>query len=277
MGKNAIKKNKVKLIIFIILILFIAFVCCSLNVLTTTKYSLSSDKLTEKIKIVVISDLHSSEYGKNQNRLLKKVKAENPDLILMTGDVIDDQRPTKAVEKFFYGIQNLCPAYYVYGNHELRGDYIAYSEILSKYGIILLNNDLRMELIKGQRITVCGLTDPQNENPTKKWKYYLSELDRISDNESYKILLSHRPHFVQNYKETSFDLILCGHEHGGQWRIFNKGLYAPNEGLFPKYSHGVYTLGNAKMIVSSGLCKNWMPRFLNKPEIVSITIDKSNS
>lgn len=265
---------KGKMIIFIIfLLLIISFVLASLNVLTVKTYNVKTDKLGGKLKLAVISDLHSSLYGKNQSKLIGKIKKENPDLILMTGDVIDENRPTKNAETFFREIKKICPAYYVFGNHELKGDYVLYKEILNKHGIILLNGEFDEIFVSGEKVTIAGINDTSNKIPSQKWQADLTALDEQTDNESYKILLSHRPCLFSYYDSTNFDLILCGHEHGGQFRLFGRGLYAPDEGLFPKHAYGEYKTKKGSMIVSSGLCKNAFPRFLNPPEIVIINVN----
>ncbi len=261
------------IIFIVILLLIISFVLCSLNILTVKTYKDKSDKINGKIKFAVISDLHSSLYGKNQSKLIAKIKKEKPDLILMTGDVIDDKRSTKNAEIFFKQIKSVCPAYCVFGNHELKGNIEEYKKILSEHGVVLLENDFEEIFIRGEKITIAGISDSLNKTPQKEWIYSLTNLDEKTDDTSYKVLLSHRPCLFSYYDDVNFDLILCGHEHGGQFRLFGKGLYAPDEGLFPKYSYGEYKTKKGKIIVSSGLCKNAFPRFLNPPEIVIVTVN----
>lgn len=269
-----IKFFKGKMIILLtFLLLLTAFILSSLNVLTVKSYHESTDKLKGKVKLAVISDLHSSLYGKNQRKLLSLLDKQRPDLILMTGDVIDDKRSTENARIFFEGVKKICPAYYVYGNHELKGDYVLYKQILDENGVVLLNGEFDEIYIRGEKITVCGMYDTLDKAPSKKWQTDLAMIDEQTDDESYKILLSHRPHLFPYYNNANFDLVLCGHEHGGQFRLFSKGLYAPDEGLFPKYSYGEFKTKKGSMIVSSGLCKNAYPRFLNPPEVVIVNVN----
>ncbi len=274
-----VKKKKLKKILLAtgisLLLLTIIFFVWSIPKLQVTKYTIDSPKLTAEVKVVVISDLHASEYGENQKPLISAIKKQNPDLILMTGDIIDETRSTKPVEILFNGIKNLCPMYFIYGNHEQPLDRkTAVYDFMVSYGVGVLEEQYAEEIINGQKINICGLRDPQDAVAPDTWQNGLTYLSDQVQDDAFTILLSHRPHFTKYYKQTNFDLILCGHEHGGQWRIpfINKGLYSPDEGLFPKYYGGKYDLGTPTMIVSRGLCKNYVPRFNNRPEIVSITL-----
>ncbi len=273
------KKKKLKKILLAtgisILLLTIIFFVWSIPKLQVTKYTIDSPKLNGEVKVVVVSDLHASEYGKNQKPLISAIKKQNPDLILMTGDIIDETRSTKPVEILFNGIKNLCPMYYVYGNHEQPWDRkSAVYEFMISHGVGILEEEYAEEIINGQKIHICGLRDPQDAVAPDTWQKGLTELSNQVQDDAYTILLSHRPHFVKYYKQTKFDLILSGHAHGGQWRIpfVNKGIYTPDEGLFPKYYGGKHNLGIPTLIISRGLCKNYVPRFNNRPEIISITL-----
>ena len=267
---------KILLIILIPIFLFsLIFIIWSIPKLQTTHYTIDSNKLNAEVKIVVISDLHSCSYGDNQSTLIAKIKKQSPDLILMTGDIIDASMELDPVSRLINGIKNLGPIYYIYGNHEMHYQRKpVVTSFLTSLGVKILEEQYAEEFINGQKIHICGLRDPQDPVAPDTWQRGLKSLsDKVEEN-TYTILISHRPHFVQYYEQTNFDLILCGHAHGGQWRIpfINKGIYASDEGFFPKYYEGKHNLGKPTMIISRGLALEDLPRFNNRPEIVSITL-----
>lgn len=283
MGKTAIKSlktiriiNKVFLTLFILIFSFtLVFTIWSIPKLQVTHYTIDSPKLNAPIKVAVISDLHSSYYGNNQQELISAVKKQSPNLILMTGDIVDASMDFEPIVKLLIGIKNICPIYYIYGNHEqhyARKPLV--TSFFTSHGVKILEEKYAEENINGQRIHICGLRDPQDAVAPDTWQGGLTSLSNKVDEEVFTILLSHRPHFTQYYSQTNFDLILCGHAHGGQWRIpfINKGIYASDEGFFPKYFGGKYNLGKPQMIVSRGLALEDIPRFNNRPELVVITL-----
>ena len=273
------KKKKWKKILLAtglsLLLLTIIFLVCSIPKLQTTHYTVESQKIEQEVNIVVVADLHASKYGSGQKTLISAIKKQNPDIILMPGDIIDETRSTKPVQDLLNGIKNLCPIYFIYGNHEQPHDRKpAVYEFMTANGVHILEEQYAEIFVKGQRIHLCGLRDPQDSVAPDTWQNAIKYLSDQVQEDTFTIFLSHRPHFVNYYKQTKFDLIVCGHAHGGQWRIpfVNKGLYSPDEGLFPKYTQGKFDLGIPTMIVSRGLCKNNVPRFNNRPELVVITV-----
>jgi len=273
------KKRKrtlpVLLIVGISLLLFIiTFFLCSLPILETTYHKIESAKVNEEIKLVVLADFHSSNYGKNQEELVNAIKKEKPDLILMPGDIVDDIRDRTPCTVLLNQIKGIAPIYYIYGNHEMNYKVKqSITNYLLSFGVNIVNNTFVDVPVKNTTLRIFGLQDPQDKVPPDTWQ---REIKKMSDSvdEKYSILLSHRPTFVKEYKKTKFDLILCGHAHGGQWRLpwSEQGLFCSDEGLFPKYSSGRFNLGTPTMLVSRGLCKNSIPRLFNKPEILSVTI-----
>ena len=152
-------------------------------------------------------------------------------------------------------------------------------EILEKYGIIRLAGNSKEIEVNGQKLNICGVDDPKYD--LYENDYHISnalyDIQKGLQGDSFTLLLSHRPEYFSFYADYGFDLTLCGHAHGGQWRIpglLNKGLIAPNQGLFPKYTNGIHTQGDSSMIVSRGLAKEstLVPRFYNRPEIVIIEL-----
>ena len=234
----------------ILLIMFV-FATLSCKTIATKTYSTKTPLLEEQssIKIVLISDLHSTIYGKDQTILIDMIKDINPDLIVLSGDIFDDVVPMTGTQLLLKGISGIAPIYYVTGNHEYMSNNIqAIREELASYGVIILSDNYTIIEIKNNEIVIAGIEDPYkllyevpNYNQNDSMERAFRELDEIS---LYKILIAHRPEMIEDYKKYSFDLILSGHTHGGQVKIpyIMDGLYAPNQGFFPKYAGGIYTL-----------------------------------
>lgn len=270
-------------IITLVIILAVFIAAGLYNGLKIQKYTIDSEKINNPIRIAQISDLHSCGYGDNQEKLINAIDRQRPDIVALTGDIFDDVLSDEKTEIFLKGIAGRYPIYYVTGNHEYWSGEYAFSikmDILRKYGVIILSNELRTMEINGETINICGVNDPSSrtlypDNPIKfnEEVEYVRELSRDGN---FSLLLSHRPEFIDLYAKQGFDLVLCGHAHGGQWRIpkLLNGLYSPNQGLFPKYAGGVYEKGSTTVVVSRGLSKesSKIPRFYNRPEIVIIDL-----
>ena len=270
-------------------ILFILFFILFINLFTscttiaTKTYHVETPLLEERnsIKIVLISDLHSTIHGKDQCILINKVKDINPDLIVLTGDIIDDVAPIIGTQLFLAGISGIAPIFYVTGNHEYMSRNIQkIRKELASFGVIILSDAYTTIVLKNTEIVIAGIEDPYKKkfetpryNQNESMERVFRELDKI---QLYKILIAHRPEKIEIYKKYSFDLILSGHAHGGQVIIPNvlNGLYAPNQGFFPKYAGGIYTHGNVTHIISRGLSITpLLPRIFNPPELVVIIVE----
>lgn len=273
------KKIYTYYILFVIFIVFMYVICY--GGITVPKYSLHSAKVEgDKINIVLITDLHSIIYGKNQQKLIEHVKKQEPDMIFLVGDIADDKIPIEGTSLFLEGIQNLCPIYYTTGNHEYWADDIqAIRDEIEKYGVKILSDEYVSLTIKDTPLIIAGVEDPAKQayeiptyNQYQSMQEAFGELDSV---EGYKILLAHRPERIESYLEYPFDLVVSGHAHGGQIRIpfILNGLYAPNQGIFPKYAGGLYEHGDAIHIVSRGLARDIKPRMFNPPEVVVITLE----
>jgi predicted MPP superfamily phosphohydrolase len=229
---------------------------------------------------VLISDLHSTIFGKDQSVLIDKVKQQNPDLIVLTGDIFDDVVPMVGTQLLLAGISDTSPIYYVTGNHEFWTYRIEkLREELRKYGVIILSDEYKKIEIKDNEIILAGIEDPDKkkyETPDYDQNKIMEDRFRELDNiPTYKILLAHRPERIKYYHNFSFDLILSGHTHGGQIRMppVIKGLYAPHQGLFPKYVGGIYQYNHSVHIISRGLSISpRLPRIFNPPELVVIIL-----
>lgn len=268
---------------FIFLIIFIVFQNNSIQN-TSIKYE---NKMIPKVfngyKILHISDLHNKSFGKKQKILLEKIEAESPDIIVITGDLIDRRKyDLKPAEILVESAIKIAPVYYVSGNHEAwSGKYKSIKEMLTRLGVDVLDNRKIDISINNEKITLLGVSDPNFLTST-----YFDDtnilnmeenLDDLSNTSNFQILLSHRPELFKLYNEKNIDLIFSGHAHGGQFRLpFIGGVIAPNQGFFPKYTSGVYKMNQSTLIVSRGLGNSIIPiRLFNRPELVVVTLFKN--
>lgn len=225
--------------------------------LTTSYYNLKSDKIKNNFKILQISDMHDSNKSKS---IIKKTKKEKPDIIVITGDLID--RQYAAMYSFVNELTNIAPVFYVSGNHETVKPH--YKEILNELedaGAVVL----KQQTMKLGNVSISGIEDSSIIDAA-------SAMSKISIQDNYNILLAHHPEKVEHYARKGFDLVLSGHAHGGQIIIPGVGgLYSPNQGKFPKYYKGLFQKNKTKMIVCAGV-GGPRPRINNPPEICVITI-----
>ena len=246
-------------------------------------YTISSDRLTEAFdgyRIAHVSDLHNTEMGKDNEKLLDMLQEADPDIIAITGDIIDSRNTDIDVAlQFTKDAMEIAPCYYVTGNHEARvSEYDELKEGMIELGVAVLE-DVHINLEQsGETISLLGVNDPSFQTDYlfgDSETVMQSKLHEITNEEdTYTILLSHRPELFEVYTESKVDLVLSGHAHGGQFRLpFVGGLVAPNQGLFPKYDAGLYTEENTNMIVSKGIGNSILPfRFNNRPEVILIEL-----
>ena len=251
------------------------FCYCQNNLLVTTCVSMYSSKIDGAVRIVHLSDLHSKEFGRNNQRLLSRVAREHPDFIAITGDIVG--RYAKSFVSAVYLADKLCklaPVYYVPGNHEYgREDREELFEALRRAGVCVLQHQWCELSLQGEKLHLLGLDEMGYRHKTPQI------LREFSSKQGYKIVLSHFPQLCSEvYCLYDVDLVLSGHAHGGQF-IFPwiGGIYAPGQGLRPKYYRGKYQLGRVALVVSRGLGNSGFPlRLFNPPDIVRIEI-KSKS
>lgn len=242
--------------------------------LRASHYVFRSSKIRgalEGFRIVQVSDLHNKEFGKGNCHLLALIEAQLPDIIVITGDLMDSYHTDlpKAVE-FASRAVKIAPCYFVTGNHEHRMSVeklTAFLRELEKAGACVLRNDA-VELGMGTGFRLIGVDCQQGKTDT------LQHLMEGRPAEELNILLSHKPHYADNYRKSGVDLVLTGHAHGGQWRLpLVGGVFAPGQGLIPKYTAGMYRLGGTVMCVSRGLANSSFPlRIENKPELVTVIL-----
>ncbi len=260
--------------------LFIGWVGWTNITITTTNIEIENEKIPtefDQFKIAHISDLHNHQWGK---KLIETIMNEEPDLIAITGDLVDSRKTDFDVAlQFIEDASKIAPIYYVTGNHEARiEDYSLLKERLEKAGVNMMD-DQSLLIEKGNSaIQLGGIQDPDFvERMTGggiQGEIVRTKLDEILDENYFNLVLSHRPEHFEQYVNIGADLVLTGHAHGGQIRIpFLGGLVAPNQGLLPDYTSGVYEEGNTAMIVSRGLGNSIIPvRVNNRPELVVIRL-----
>ena len=313
-----IKKNIRALKFFVIGMIFVCFATAVIVVMCNyignrsfreTFYNVSSIKVESPVRVIQLSDLHSASYGKNNKKLLTRIKELEPDIIICTGDIVDC-----AKEELDYAaalgqaLSKIAPSYYVYGNNEVESIYgfsltekeldkkfgfdknnrdetallkieDSFEEKLEEAGINVLKNEKDTIKVKNMSIDVYGVL---NSNPSSFWSYSeKSFFDYIYENpDNLKITAIHEPFIFEEFQPDFWgDLMLCGHTHGGVIRIPVLGpLYTHEGGLFPErrgsFVYGKYEASGRPLIVSSGLENSNVLRINNQPELVIIDINK---
>lgn len=266
-----------------ILFVFIIWIAWANKAIELNTFTLKSEKIPGAFhgyRIAHVSDLHNTEIGEENEILLAMIESADPDIIAITGDLIDSRDTNIEIAiQFVEETIKIAPCYYVTGNHEARvSEYDDLKKNLVELGVIILEDE-KINLEQSEEcITLLGVNDPSFQtdylfgDSTTVMKSKLQSL--INGEESYTILLSHRPELFEVYTENDVDLVLSGHAHGGQFRLpFVGGLFAPNQGVFPEYDAGLYTDDNTNMIVSKGIGNSLFPfRFNNRPEVILIEL-----
>ena len=247
-----------------------------------TRYEVESSRIPaafDHFKIAVISDLHNAEFGTDNSHLLKLIEFEAPDMIAVTGDLIDSNRTDiRIAEEFIDQVVDIAPCYYVTGNHEawIGAEYQEPEKMLLDKGVIVLHDETVKLVRDDGSIQIAGLDDPafSGEAADDGEELLKSRLKDMEIDDSFCILLSHRPEIFDVYVSMDIDLVLSGHAHGGQFRLpFIGGLIAPDQGFLPEYDDGEYIEDNTLMIVSRGLGNSIIPiRFNNDPELVIVEL-----
>lgn len=306
-GESRLTKNKtviLLLIILLILIWFVGEILISYHWMKVNRYPVTvrnlpyTDTVTDAgFKMVVLSDLHDHEFGKDNEQLIRRVKEQNPEMIILDGDMLnEDSKSDRVPVRLVKGLAEIAPVYYALGNHEL--DYIGVTEgkkmqkhpedsglvkDLTDAGACVLEEGYRDVEIDGCKVRIGGMyeyafaLDGDNSagNLTgDAWDF----LEDFQNTDRYKIMLCHRPDsfvFGDACDYWNIDLVISGHDHGGQVVIpFKGGLYGGDQGWFPAYVHGLYQLGKIRLFVTSGLSseKQLLPRWNNRPEIAVLQI-----
>lgn len=243
------------------------FVWVNNSLIKTSRYTVELG-IERGVKIVHLSDLHGKNFGAKNARLVKKIMREKPDFIAVTGDIIHlyRERDKRVALELVSTLAGIAPVVYVSGNHEMRNKgYRFFRKDLMEAGATVLD-DCTADICG---LTVTGLNCSSLKNEV------LSKIKPDGEKVKKALLLAHMPQFIDRYAAQGYGLVLCGHAHGGQWRIpfTGVGIYAPGQGLFPKLTVGVHTRGDTKMIISRGLGNSECPlRLFNRPEMVVVDI-----
>ena len=266
--------------IFLFVLLFLVLLTADSNVrIVTQEYQLSYDTLPrafDGFRIVQLSDLHARSFGTENIRLISAVTAARPDIIAVTGDLVDGEGQGGYVRELMTALTAIAPVYYVTGNHEWASGMIGeLFDILDDCGVTALRNTYTVLERGGASILLAGLEDPNGPADMETPGQVMEQL-REETGGGFTVLLAHRPELISLYRAYPFDLILSGHAHGGQWRIpgLVNGLLAPGQGLFPAYAGGRYEFTDCTFIVSRGLARETtrVPRLFNPPELVIIAL-----
>ena len=290
-----VKKKRI-IVLAVVAAVFLALVIWTAwgnTALELNTYTVSSNRLPEAFdgyRIAHISDLHNAEMGENNEKLLDMLREVEPDIIAITGDLIDSRHTDIEIAlQFVSEAMEIAPCYYVPGNHEANLSKTEYERLesgLTDAGVFILHDSEFILEKEGTAISIIGIDEPNCYSASTSiilGEEYESKVGSTMDPErireistidSFTVLLSHRPEYFEQYAEADVDLVLSGHAHGGQFRLpFVGGLVAPNQGLFPKYDAGLYTEENTNMIVSRGIGNSILPfRFNNRPEVILIEL-----
>ena len=279
------KKKKLLLlaILSVIIIALVIWVIWANTALELNAYTITSYRLPKSFdgyRIAHISDLHNTQMGKGNKDLLTMLREADPDMIAITGDLIDSSNTNVDIAlQFVQEAVKIAPCYYVTGNHEARvNEYDELKTGLVSAGVNILEDDSTEINVNGESILLIGVNDPSFQTD-----YLLGDSESVmrskltnlhKNREKFTLLLSHRPELFDTYADHDLDLILSGHAHGGQFRIpFVGGIVAPNQGFFPEFDAGIYTNDNTNMIVSRGIGNSIFPfRVNNRPEVVLVEL-----
>ena len=298
MNSENIRSNRKKYIksalVLLIVIALLLFCSYQNRHLETTYYTYKAEQLgtdLEGYRIVQISDLHNVKFGKNNQKLVDRIRECEPDMIVLTGDLVDSNHTNvdRAVQ-FVDEIVKICPVYYVTGNHEYWLEKSEYDELMDglvSAGVVILDNQV-VEISRGDaKFRLVGLDDRSLADGTLEAllsdesirNNQAEQKEETADNEDsgekeLTVVLAHEPQYLARYAGTGVDLVLSGHAHGGQFRLpFVGGIVAPDQGFLPEYTAGEYYMNGTEMIVSRGLGNSVIPvRLFNYPEIVCVDL-----
>lgn len=265
------------IVILICVFLFAVDLILSQKYISVTRYRYQNPEIKQSFKIVDLTDLHNYQYGTENRRLINKVKNEFPDVIFLTGDMLNaDEKRTDILTKLIQQLVKIAPVYVSLGNHEieymqLSGNRNLIAQMEEAGATVLDKKYIGIE-IKNQKIRLGGIYG-YVLSPDDKEESEQTFMEEFQDTNRFKILLSHMPEGLLLWKSMEYwdvDLVFSGHVHGGQVRIpFVGGLYDPEEGYFPTYTKGMFECGNGTMILSAGLgSSRGVPRVNNLPELV---------
>lgn len=271
-----------KSFLFIIAIILIVILYFENNSIIISNYKIKNKRIPKEFngfRIVHISDLHSKVFYHNNNGFIEKIKNQKPEIIVITGDIINrgNYKEKKAIE-FIHRIKSIAPIYFVAGNHEgWSQQFESLSSKLREEGVTVLRNQKVDYKRENAKISILGVDDPSFNTRGYSEGHMdngimVKQIEKINKGDNFKVLLSHRPELFEIYARENIDLVFTGHAHGGQFILpYLGGLVAPNQGFLPKYYRGTYKKNKTTMVVSRGIGGKFQ-RIGNKPEIVVVNL-----
>jgi len=276
--------RRVFLTLLILIILVMAALLYDSNTrIVATEYELFYPNLPHAFdgyRITVLSDIHAAEFGRDNQRLLRIVEAMRPDIIVISGDIIDHnkkpplERQLEIAESLVVNLLPIAPVYYVTGNHEWdSGGIRPLLLMLGERGVYILRNSYTLQEAGGEVIILAGTDDPNGAADMIKPPEFVESVFAEAGH-AFFVMLEHRNHNLELYSRLGVDLILCGHAHGGIIRLpFTDGLIGPQRDFLPTHTNGVYTMDGTNIVVSRGIGNHTgFPRFLNNPQVVTVTL-----
>lgn len=245
-----------------------------------TRYSIFDTRWRgqENLRIALVSDFHGGSELWSGQALANVVRRERVDLVCVTGDHFDPDRYGVEAFGFLEEIARFRPVYFVTGNNEEKLPIDTVLKIIRRYGVHVLNNETCQVRVKNAVVDILGLRDYGAFSSKERWHWAVQQrMKKASTDNHFHLVLCHRPEMTVLFNQLDAHLILAGHAHGGQWRIGkHQGVFAPGQGILPKYTKGIYKIGKKErtnLIVSTGFeVGNKIPRIHNKPELVIIDI-----
>jgi len=278
------KRHFIRKAVYLCLIIFFIWVTLDNALIHTTYTNVQIKGLPKSFtgyRIVQVSDLHNNMYGINQSYLISRIKAAKPNIIVITGDLVD--RNTADVDNAMAFVERaveIAPVFYVSGNHEadILDKYMDLMIRMGKVGVVELENKTYTIISEQGIIKIAGIRDPAFDWGRSSAETADAEIKKTlegTEKDQVTILLSHRPELLKTYADIGLDLVLTGHAHGGQVRLpFIGPIYSPSQGLFPKLTSGLYREGETQMYVSRGIGNGIAPyRFNDGPELAVLILE----
>ncbi len=279
MSEKPHKRRRWPWVLLVLIVIFAVTVYDSNTRLVTDEFTLGNEKLPEDlegVRIVHLSDLHAKRFGDGNSELIEAVRDADPDIICVTGDMVDGEREKQEpyVRELMGELVRIAPVYYVSGNHEWAAGWAReLFGILEELGVTVLRNEYVTFGRGNDYIVIAGMDDPNGLRDQKAPEKVVEEI-RTDHPGKYILMLYHRDTELDMWAGLGVDAVLCGHAHGGLVRLpFTDGLIAPGQGFFPSWTAGIYEKDGTRMLVSRGLAGSHMlPRVFNNPEVVAITL-----
>lgn len=274
--------RKIIILSIIIIVWFYLNVFLSQKYISVTHYICKAPELKQSFKIVQLTDLHNNEFGSKNHRLVERIIKEEPDVIFLTGDMLNaDEERTDILIELVKALTLIAPVYVSLGNHEMtymeRAGNLNLINIIEQEGAVVLERQYIDTDINNIKVRIGGIYGYVLA-PDKKEGEEQAFMEDFQSTDRFKILLSHIPEGLLLWEGMEYwdvNLVFSGHVHGGQVRLpFIGGLYDPEEGYFPTYTKGIFECGNGKLILSAGLgSSRGRPRVNNLPELTVCVVE----